>query len=194
VSGLPRARAALAATALLVAGGLVACGIPTEDSPRALTDVSTSSTAPPAVDGNAAEAVLYLSSGPVDEELVAVDRGLDSAPSPTAVLEALLQAPTEDEAAQQLTTLIPADTTLVTAELDEDSDLLTVELSKEQWQTLSGDTSTGAYAQVVLTVTMLEGVSSVRFVLDGEVIDAPTPEGGFKPVVTRADYRALDPD
>lgn len=193
MSPVGRARAALAAAALLVGALLVACGIPTESSPRALNDPNTTTTEAPAVVGNAARAVLYLSRGRADEELVDVVRGLDSAPSPTTVLEALLQAPNEAEAERQLTTLIPADTTLVSAQLDEETDLLTVEFSEEQWQSLSGDTATGAYAQVVLTVTRLDGISSVQFVLDGEVITAPTPEGNLKDVVTAADYRALDP-
>jgi spore germination protein GerM len=188
-----RARTALLAALLLVGTLLASCGIPTESSPRALNDPNTTTTEAPAVVGNAARAVLYLSRGPADEELVDVVRGLDSAPSPATVLEALLQAPNEAETERQLTTLIPADTTLVSAELDEATDLLTVEFSEEQWQSLSGDTATGAYAQVVLTVTRLDGVGSVQFVLDGEVIDAPTPEGSLKDVVTAADYRALDP-
>jgi spore germination protein GerM len=188
-----RARTTLVAVLLLIGASLAACGIPTESSPRALTDANTTTTVAPAVVGNAARAVIYLSRGPADEELVDVVRGLDSAPSPTTLLEALLQAPNEAEAQRQLTTLIPADTTLVAADLDEETDLLTVEFSEEQWQTLQGDTATGAYAQVVLTVTRLDGVSSVQFVLDGAVITAPTPEGNLKDVVTASDYRALDP-
>lgn len=189
-----RGRTALVGALLVVAALLAACGIPTESSPRALNDPNTTTTAAPAVVGNAARAVLYLSRGPTDEELVDVVRGLDSAPSPTTVLEALVQAPNEAEAERQLTTLIPADTTLVAAQLDEATGLLTVEFSEEQWQSLSGDTATGAYAQVVLTVTRLDQVRSVQFVLDDEVIDAPTPQGSLKPVVTATDYRALDPN
>jgi spore germination protein GerM len=189
-----RRRSVPVAATLLVGSLLVACGIPTESSPRALNDPNTTTTAPPAVVGNAAQAVLYLSRGPADEELEAVTRGLESAPSPTTVLEALLEAPNEAETERQLTTLIPADTTLVAAQLDEQTDLLTVEFSEEQWQSLSGDTATGAYAQVVLTVTRLDGVQSVQFVLDGEVIRAPTSEGSLQEVVTDSDYRALDPE
>lgn len=190
---LARSRTTLLATILLLGGLLGACGIPTESSPRALNDPNTTTTAPPAVAGSAASAVLYLSRGPADDQLEAVERGLESAPTPTTVLEALLMAPNEAEAARQLTTLIPADTTLVAADLDEQADLLTVEFSEEQWQSLQGDTATGAYAQVVLTVTRLDGVASVQFVLDGEIIRAPTSEGRVKEVVSASDYRALDP-
>ena len=66
--------------------------------------------------------------------------------------------------------------------------------SEDQWQTLQGDTAVGAYAQVVLTATTVDGVSRVTFVLDGAIIGAPTPGAGTKDVVTRRDYRTLDPD
>ncbi len=122
--------------------------------------------------GNAARAVRLPEPGTAPTRSSSTWSGASTRPpSPTTVLEALLQAPNEAEAERQLTTLIPADTTLVSAQLDEETDLLTVEFSEEQWQSLSGDTATEAYAQVVLTVTRLDGVSSVQFVLDGEVID-----------------------
>lgn len=183
---------AAAVTALLLIGA--GCGIPTESEPVALTD-ATSTTAPqPSVTGTIAMARLYLSSGATGDPLVAVERGLDSRATPTSVLEALLQSPTEAEAADGLTTLIPVETTLIAAELDDANDLLTVEFSEDQWQTLQGDTAVGAYAQVVLTATTVDGVSRVTFVLDGAIIGAPTPGAGTKDVVTRRDYRTLDPD
>lgn len=188
-------RARRVATVLLVGLALVAaaCGIPTDDAPRVIADETT--TVPPATDSGLGPnfAILYLSDNSEDPgevgALVTVRRNLESGATPTTVLEALFAPPLEEELEDGFVSLIPTGTTLDGTELS--GSTLTVELSDE-WSTLRGPEQTRAYAQVVLTVTELDAVQSVRFRVMGDAVDAPTPTAS-KDEVRRSDYAALEP-
>lgn len=176
---------------------LVGCGIPTDDRPRPLAVDSSSTTAPGAggctqspEPPEASSAALYFSEG-TDQPLVAVRRPLAQDRTAEAVLRLLLDGPTADERACNVVSLIPLDTTVLSA--SESEGTLRVNLS-EQWGAVRGPNQPQAYAQIVLSVTEVPGVDQVRFFVAGDPVPAPTPASGNEDVVTRGDYRALDPD
>lgn len=186
----------VAALAALAALALAACGIPTDETPRVLAaDTSTTVGAPitaPAGSTNSTD--IYLSTGEVSEPLVAKRRGLDGEPNPERALEALLAGPTTQDLDEGLATSIPTGTDLLGWDLDDGT--LTIDLN-EVFYTGEGDAAVSAFAQVVLTATALPSfpIDRVRFRREGDAIQAFTAGGaGTKDVVTRADYRSLDPD
>lgn len=180
-------RRALVALALLIGG----CGIPTDDAPRALAEES-STTAPPAsepVDSDDS-VTLYFSRAEGSDRLVETRRGLDGEPSLLRVLEALLAGPLEEETEEGYITLIPGGTEA--AVVDVEDDLVTIAMSSE-WESLASG-STGAYAQVVLTLTRnLPTVNQVSFRVGGRVVSAPTPDAGTLDVVSANDYADFSP-
>jgi len=187
-----RGRTAVAVLALALTG-LVACGIPTDSEPRPLADGPTTTVevtaSAPAQSPN--QAFLYLShEGELSEVLARVERKLEDPPSVESVLNALLAGLTGDELNEGYDTLIPRDTRLVDASVD--GTQATIELTAD-WNDIRGESALGAYAQVVLTATELDGIESVRFVSEGTPIPAPTTIESDKDVVTRADYSSLDP-
>lgn len=186
-----RARPARLLVALLaaLALGVAGCGIPTDDAPRPLADPTTTTEPPPDTGGGASTATIYLSQADRPGQLVRVERSLDGPPTPGRVLDALFNAPLEQDTAAGYSTLIIAGTRAVGTEVE--GDLISVEMS-EEWGTL-GAGATGAYAQVVFTLTDLPGLARVRFLIDGEEISAPTVNEGAQVVVDRSDYASFEP-
>ena len=93
---------------------------------------------------------------------------------------ALLAQPTEEEAADGITTTIPADTTLrAVPVLNEETGELVIDLSSE-FLSIEGPELAKAFAQIVWTVTEVDGVRQVRFLVDGEEIRAQDAEGAEK--------------
>lgn len=181
---------------LAVAGvaSLASCGIPTDSAPRVLADTPATAPAVSAPVNSADSATIYLGTGEAEAPLVAVDRGLDGVPDPERVLSALLVGPTTDDLAKGLSTFIPVETELLGVELE--GDLLAVDLT-QNFYTGEGAPAASAFAQVVLTATDLAGygIYRVQFQRDGEPIRAFTANGsGTKEVVTRSDYRSIDPE
>lgn len=182
----------VALVALLLVTG---CGIPTDGEPRAITAESTT-TAPLTQQsgGSGNIAVIYLTSPSSDPEglgtLVPVIRSLDAPPDPTTVLRAVLAEETEEDLDAGRQSVIPPGTTLEAA--TPEGDLLTVDLS-ESWNSLQGPEALQGYAQVVLSLTELDEVRRVRFLVEGEPIQASTPTGD-QDVVQRRDYIELEQD
>ncbi|HYI61812.1 MAG TPA: GerMN domain-containing protein [Acidimicrobiales bacterium] len=193
----PRRRAlAVLAAAVAALAPVAACGIPTDDSPRVLAaDTSTTVAAPSSAPADSANATdIYLSSGEGSRVLVARRRGLDDEPNPERALEALLAGPTTRDLDEGLTTSIPTESDLLGWDLDDGT--LTIDLN-EAFYTREGEAAVSTFAQVVLTVTALRTaeIERVRFRREGDAIQAFTARAaGTKDVVTRADYRSLDPD
>ncbi|CAN5526443.1 MAG: GerMN domain-containing protein [Iamia sp.] len=183
---------ALALVALLLAAG---CGIPTDGEPQVITADSTTTAPPtPQSGGSGNMAVIYLTSPTSDPEglgtLVPVTRNLDAPPDPTSVLEAVLAEETQEDLDAGRQSVIPPGTSLES--VASDGDLLTVSLS-ESWNDLQGPEALQGYAQVVLSLTELDSVRQVRFLVEGEPIQASSPSGD-KGVVARADYDELEQD
>ena len=129
-----------------------------------------------------------------DTRLAPVSREVEDPTRPGTRLEALLQPTTEQEQAQGLTSSIPTGTVLLgTPELDAANQELVVDLSSALFD-VEGPELAQAFAQIVWTVTELEGVRRVRFLVDGEPQRAPDAEGVEQDgAVTTADYRSLAP-
>jgi spore germination protein GerM len=188
---------------VVVLGLLVAaCGVAADGEPEVIganevpTDLlspnpSTSTT----IEGATSSVVVYLlrrtGSG---TRLVAVQREVEDPTRPGERIDALLQPTTPDEQARGLTSSIPTDTVLLSApQLDPTTQELVVDLSGALFD-VEGTELAQAFAQIVWTVTQLEGVRRVRFLVDGEPQRAPDEDGVEQDgAVTIVDYRSLAP-
>ncbi len=191
-------RVALASIVLLGGCGLAANSEPQaiapENLPPGLLDPNpTSSSTLPESPGTTSVAVYFLTSD--GERLVATEREVPDANSPGARIAALfLGPPTEEESPDDLDTSIPQGTVLASPPvLDVDQQLLTIDLSQEIFD-IQGPASARAFAQIVWTVTELDGVRQVRFLVGGLASPAPDAEGVEKEgPVSRTDYSSLAP-
>lgn len=176
-----------AALVLLLGGVATACGIPADESPRAVTDQSIPEElddATGSADGQRTRTVVFFSRFDDDrgDILVPTERvvpagGPSGEPTPGTVLEALFAGVEDDsDAGERLVTKVPADTDLASQpELAPDG-TLTIDLNSA----ISGVQSEGAqlaYGQMVCTVTNLERVDQVLFTVDGQPTWPPTGEG-----------------
>lgn len=187
-----RALAALLALAL----GVAACGVPEDDEPRALSErgvpfgllspATTQTTSP--IAQPAASAVVYLVR---ENRLLPVQRQVRVPVSAGRLLDALLEGPTQDEAAAGFRTAISSEARVrdVTAA----AGVVTIELSRE-FVEVSGQDQILALAQIVFTATETDAAGAVRFRLDGEPVEVPRADGTLTSApLTRADYAALAP-
>jgi spore germination protein GerM len=195
-------RTGLGAAALAVGAlGVVGCGIPTDDSPRAISsenvpDDVADDTTEPTPSQSTVSAPIYLVQSSEDPRLAPVQRPVPSGspgagPDPAAVLETLLTATANpQERAAGITNLIPEDThqasqpelTGGTLEVDLTSGIFDVE----------GENQRAAFGQIVCTANGLAGVNSVRFLVEGEPRNIPTDAGEADgPVNCERDYRRL---
>ncbi|MGK2950688.1 MAG: GerMN domain-containing protein [Acidimicrobiales bacterium] len=190
----------LAAIALLVAGG---CGLTENDSPQAIApenlppnllepDPGTSTTIPEAGETVAVTVYLLVREGDTTR-LSPVEREVVDPAAPGELLTSLLSTPSEAELETGVSTSIPTDTVLLSTELDEDSGELVIDISDELLA-IQGTELANAFAQLVYTATEVEGVRQVRFLVEGEEVQAPDAEGApVSGAVRRADYAALAP-
>jgi spore germination protein GerM len=197
-------RALLAgATGALAALGLAACGIPTDDGPRAISrenvpdvDTTTEATAPTqSVPGE----IFLVQSPDQDPQLVAVERDIpvenpSSSPPPDAVLETLLTATADDQEREAgISNLIPHDTRLA-SQPEAQGRTLMVDLTRAIFDVV-GENQRAAFGQIVCTVDKLGRVDAVRFEVDGEPVEVPTSSGTTdEPVTCARDYGSLLPD
>lgn len=185
---LSRRRAAVAAIAVGVAV-LVGCGVPLDDAPQAITQTTlrpTDTTPTTAASSEAAEVAVYFLRGDRLERQgyrVEGDATLDKA------LEFVL-APLPDDAAAELGTAVPPGTTLRGVEVTDG--IATIDLSSEIAD-VSGATQKQAFAQIVFTALAFDDVQQVRFLVDGEVIDAPTDDGNLDLISADNYDRPLNP-
>lgn len=201
----------LAATALvaLATTGMAACGIPSDDHPRAIPEQglptqaveprgtgSTSTTAAP----NATQVqTLYLVGGSDQQQRlipvsVAVPVPADPGLLPRATIEKLIATRPEDvDKTGQATNQLPSDVQVLSAEVQPDGvlDLDLSDLGVENARLRL------ALAQIVFTATdlKLNGITGVRVSIGGVPAQVPTQSGSVEPgtVLTKADYPDLDP-
>jgi spore germination protein GerM len=176
-----------AALALLLCATATACGIPADESPRAVTDRAMPEELDDATDsgnGQRTRTVIFFSRFDDDrgDILVPTERevptgGPSGEPTPGTVLEALFAGAEDDsEAGERLVTKVPADTDLASQPQLAADGTLTIDLNSA----ISGVQSDGAqlaYGQMVCTVTSLERVDQVLFTVDGQPTWPPTGEG-----------------
>lgn len=186
---MSRAAAIVVVMLLVVAGG---CALPEDDQPRVLTADMIPLDLNPTGNGAAAAgtqtALLYLvdsSSSP--PALTVVER---SVPSNTlrAALDALLAGPTDEEAARNIQSSIPAETTVL--DVDVVDGIATIDLGGEEGgiNSVQGTILLTAYAQIVLTAVAVEGVDAVLFLIDGAPVEVPNDLGSTNDPVDQFDY------
>lgn len=193
--------AALALSA--VVEGVSGCGLSENSAPRAIAtsdipselidEAPSSSTTLGQSPSTASVTVYYLALQDGITRLTAVPREVVDPTRPKDRIEALLTPPTPDEQEAGITTSIPADTVLLNTDLDESSGELTIDLSTSLFD-VQGEELRNAFAQIVWTITELDVVSRVRFLVDGVSIRVPD-EGGIEQPgsVARSDYLTLKP-
>jgi spore germination protein GerM len=190
-------RTGLGAAALAVVTlGIVGCGIPTDDSPRAISrenvpddvvDDTTGTTA----SQSAVNASIYLVQSPDDPRLAPVMRRVPvdspaAGADPAAVLETLLTATANPrERANGITNLIPQDTRLA-SQPELAGGTLVVDLTSEIFD-VEGENQRAAFGQIVCTANALDGVEFVRFLVEGEPREVQVDSGATGGQVTCAD-------
>jgi hypothetical protein len=108
-------------------------------------------------------------------------------------MNALLEGPSEPEEGSGLFTAIPFGVELLGLDLSSEG-VITVDLSSEFEQGSGTAAETMRLAQVVYTLTQFRTVKSVRFAIEGEVIDEFGSHGiDVSRPQTRADYEGLLP-
>lgn len=184
----------IAVVALALAS--VACGVPQDDAPRELsrdgvpfgllspaTTQTTAVISQPAVSG-----VVYLVR---QDRLVAVQRQVRSPVSSGRLLTALLEGPTESEAAAGFRSAISSEARV--RDVTASAGVVTIELS-EEFVEVAGQDQILALAQIVFTATETDTAGAVRFRLAGEPVEVPRGDGTLtSAALTRADYAALAP-
>jgi spore germination protein GerM len=123
--------------------------------------------------------------------LISVTRSVSTAQLAESVLATLLDGPTEIESRHGITTEIPFQTRLLQVLLSRR--VAHVNLSSEFQAPGSRESVLLRVAQVVKTVTAINGVSAVVFEIDGVPADVPTDHGVVDRPVTPADYLSVAP-
>ncbi len=204
-----RTAARVLVVVLAVVFGAAACGIPSDDQPRAIPEQAvpeqarqprgtgtTSTTVRPSA---TQDQILYLVGGPDQQQkLVPVSVPVVVPGDPTALprvtIEKLINTRPEDVGmAGQVTNQLPSDVQVLDAVVGADG-VLDLNLSSPG---VENARLRLAMAQIVFTATDLKssGITSVRVSFDGTPIVVPTQTGSADPgtPITKADYADLDP-
>jgi hypothetical protein len=175
----------------VAAGVLSGCGIPTEDTPRAI-DPPHGPLAAAASPTSAA-----TSAGPVTEQLflvkdgmlVGVARHTDSAPTVNTVVKDLLAGPTAPERATGITSALLGSNVVAAVRIR--ASYVVVDLASAIDGTARND-DVLAYAQLVCTLTDRPDVNGVTFTRGGQPIGVPRADGSLSEgPLTTADYIGL---
>ncbi len=187
-----RGRSLLAVIVAALAA-LAACGVPADDSPRAigsgrlppdlLEPVSTTPTTDPV--GGERTVLVYFLDGAV---VRSVTREVASR-TPEAALGALVAGVTPEDP-PGLSTAIPDG--LRVAQVQRIDNTLVVELSAEIGD-IGAQLQQAAFAQIVYTATELSGVEGVRFRVGDRDLPVLTDAGAKTEPVGRGDFRSLRP-
>lgn len=169
---------------------LAACGVPTEAEPEELLlEVDAPTVIAEPLDENLASVSMYLiRSG----ALVHVTRDLPSPAGPDEILGSLFDGVTEPQQRADLRSSIPPGSRILG--LTQDGPILRINLSND-FAAVGGEEEIFAVAQVVLTVTSIEGVELVAFELEGLPTDVPVANGALsvEPVGAEDYFELLAP-
>jgi hypothetical protein len=185
--------------AVVTAGVLgAACGVPIDSGPTALSrrdvpfgllapsaPMSTTTTGPAPV-AVSVQIFLLTPSG----KLSGVSRDVPFPAPLSAILGALVDGPTNTEAAAGLQSAVPAQTDVLGAAVS--GGVATVNLAGTFGQ-LVGQAQIDAVAQIVFTATALPGVTGVTFELAGQPVDVPTATGVDVPTANRSQFASMAP-
>jgi hypothetical protein len=179
-----RAQKFAAATVLLLAFATSACGVRSDSAPRALSsgavpygllDKSPAAGPTPPSTAQAPQqrvnaAVFFLSG----VRLEPTTRSVLAPATPLRVITALLDGPTEEESLNGLRSAVNP---LTEASVVRSApDVVLIELSSP-FAAVPRQEQLLALAQIVYTVTAIEGVKGVRFTLAGAPVEVPLPDG-----------------
>lgn len=166
---------------------LVGCGVPVESEPQRL-DIE--SALPVEIEERSAEGVTMVTVHLVrNERLLARTRDMPGPPGLETVMSALLGGTTALEDREGLRTAIPSGTRLLGARRE--GSVASLDLSGE-FVAVGGEEEILAVAQIVLTVTSLEGISAVLFELEGIPTGVPVAGGALSTdPVDAVDYAEL---
>lgn len=172
----------------LVGMAVVACGVPLDPAPE-IVEGELGSPDPvieELEDEKLVAAPLYLVDHGV---IVPVTRNLPEPVDVTTVLESLLDGTTAPEERRGLRTSIPPGTRVL--DVEENGSTARLDLS-EDFAAVGGEEELLAVAQVVLSITAIDGVESVLFELEGVQTDVPLPGGALTDEpITGSEYREL---
>jgi len=190
-------RAAVVAGALASLAALASCGVPIDSGPKALArgnvpfgllrPSSTTTTSPSAAPVTVS-VVIYLLAA--NGQLSAAAREVPVPAPLTAILGALVDGPTNAEAAAGLQSAVPSQTQVISASVA--GGIATVDLGGTFAQ-LVGTPEIEAVAQIVFTATAVPGVSGVSFELNGQQVAVPTATGAEVPIANRTQFAPFAP-
>lgn len=193
-----RALLAVAMTLVVAACGLSENSGPQEIAPGnlppdLLNPNPGSSTTVPESPATTSVQVFFIKRVGDRDRLAAVEREVTSSTLPGDRIAALLAQPTDRETELGFTTSIPANTVLLNTAVNEADHELVVDLSSELFS-IQGEELAKAFAEIVWTVSELDGIDQVRFLVNGVPVRAPDAEGVEQDgAVTTADYAVLAP-
>lgn len=191
-----------AAVTMTLAAVLGGCGVPVDGGPTALARSAVPfALLSPAPESRTSTTLASPLEVPItiflvgsSEHLVAVARAVPaSQESLTTVLSALVDGPTQAEAAAGLQSAIPPQTTVLGSSITT-AGLATVNMAGSFGQ-LVGPAQIEAVAQIVFTATSLSGVNvtGVSFELGGQPIEVPVASGAQVPVANQSQFASLAP-
>lgn len=169
---------------------LAGCGVPTDDSPRALDPAQAPGgvlgTAPPQAEGPGRIALYFVRGDP--EKVVLEERAVERSPSNRELLELLLAGPTQEQVAIGTRSAIPSSLQVEDVEVGPNG-IAVVTLGGDETQV---DTSLLGFAQIVATLTAPGRADAVRFRIDGQDLPVPRGDGSLTDApVDRDDYREV---
>jgi spore germination protein GerM len=200
----PRRTAAGGITAVAILLAVAGCGVPQDREPQALTQrvpaqLLGTVTSTTIVGDDAQEETLYLvqaaESTGTSEGLRPVTAAVPAVATPgerpRAVLERLLDEPTPTAQAMGAGTAIPENMQILDVSAPDAEGVVTV--NQDGLNAIEGLRAKLAAAQIVFTLTQLDGVDRVRFKDNGEDIEISTDGGSTAQgqPVSRADYPDL---
>lgn len=172
--------ATLAALVMLA----TSCGISLDSEPRSMDLVVSTTTTTEAAEAGDQTVILYYG---LDESIVPVPAHVPDDQVST-LLRQLLKPPPKDGEDSLLRSSIPAGTRLRSA--TQRGTVLVVDMS-EDFGNVVGASRQKAIAQIVLSATQLDRIREVRFRIDGEDIQVPSPTRGDVDTVGACDFKGM---
>lgn len=169
---------------ITLAVAVTACGIALDSNPRRM-DLAVSTTT--TTEGNEVgdqTVILYYG---LDESIVPLPAQVPDDQIST-LLRQLLKAPSKSTDDSVLRSSIPSGTRLRSA--TQRGTVLVVDLS-EDFGNVVGPSRQKAIAQIVLSATQLDRIREVRFRIDGEDIQVPSPTRGDVDTVSACDFKGM---
>ena len=162
------------------------CGVPLDDSPRAMQSTRSGEPSPTSVAQGDTAAYIYML---LDGSLVPAAREVSSR-QPGPILDSVVQAPTADETTAGFISQVPMGTEVLGSV--QSGDVLSVDLSTE-FENVIGRTRQEAIGQMVFSATDLPGINEVTFSIDGTPLQVSSPTRGDVERVMDCDFLPLLP-